>query len=318
MRVALNSLLASLLLTTIAAPSLAQYSEDTPWPPPRQSQYPQAPYPYGYAPQGAYQYPPRPYDPYQTRQYPYRYPPQPRYQYPPQPTNQAPYRYPARQAYQDQPPQAYGYAQPEPSRYQAPPVQSAPAPQYQPLPAAGAPPPADGVLLTPDQQGSKDIANAATAPLHDLNLTRQAIPPVLMAALADPYAAPPAFDCATLAAEVGDLTSAMGPDYDNQPPHHARGVTESGGLGLTLVHGAAASLLPYDGFFKTLTGATAHDHLVTRALAAGGARRAYLKGLGEDRQCGGASPRHQAVPAATVEDSPWWRPKYRSWWDQAG
>jgi hypothetical protein len=155
--------------------------------------------------------------------------------------------------------------------------------------------------------------------LHDLNLTRQAIPPVLMAALADPYAAPPTLDCASLTSAVDNLTEAMGPDYDNQPPQHAKGVTESGGLGLTLVHGAAASLLPYDGFIKTLSGATAHDHLVTRALAAGGARRAYLKGLGEDRQCGGvAAPRHQVVPAATVRDNNPWRPMYPSWWDRAG
>ena len=214
MRLPLNApgLLASLLLTVVAAPCLAQYSEDTPWPPPQQSQYPQPNNPYyGYPPQGPYQYPPRsgyPYPQQPRYQNPprpgYGYPRQPSYQYPPQPA----YRYPARQTYQDQAPSADGYAQPAPPRYQAPPAPAAPVagPQYQPAPAPSAPPPADGRLLTPDQQGSKDLTNAASAPLHDLNLTRQTIPPVLMAALADPYAAPPALDCATLASSIDALT----------------------------------------------------------------------------------------------------------------
>ena len=337
-----RGLLASLLLTAVAAPCLAQYSEDTPWPPPQQSQYPQPynPY-YGYPSQAygggsAYQYPqPRTY-PYPSQgSYPYapaspyyRYPQQqPAYQYRQPPV----YRYPARQIYQDQASPTGGYAQPAPQTYQAPPVQAAPAPPpyqpaptpappYQAAPIASAPPSStDGRLLTPDQQGSKDLTSAASAPLHDLNLTRQTIPPVLMAALADPYAAPPAYDCATLASSVDALTEAMGPDYDNPADQHGKGVADARGLGLTLVHGAAASLLPYDGFIKTLSGASAHDHLVMRALAAGGARRAYLKGLGEDRQCGGvASPRHQAVPAAAVKDNNPWRPQYPSWWDRAG
>jgi hypothetical protein len=117
---------------------------------------------------------------------------------------------------------------------------------------------------------------------------------------------------------VDGLTAALGPDYDNQPPPHTKGVTESGGLGLTLAHGAVASLLPYDGLLKTLTGASKHDELILRALAAGGARRAYLKGLGEDRKCSdSASPRHQLAPAAASYDDRW-RPKYPIWWDRAG
>jgi hypothetical protein len=170
----------------------------------------------------------------------------------------------------------------------------------------------------PSQEGSKDMTSAASAPLHDLNLSRQTIPPVLLAALADPYTSPPSLDCASLGSAVDELTQALGPDYDNRPPEHAKGVTERGGLGLTLMHGAAASLLPYDGFIKTLSGASKHDDLVIRALAAGGARRAYLKGLGEDRQCsGGAAPRHLITPAAAVYDGPT-RPKYPIWWDRAG
>ncbi|HXU99342.1 MAG TPA: hypothetical protein VG166_02465 [Caulobacteraceae bacterium] len=323
--------LAASLLAAIAAPCAAQYYEPA-WSPP----YPA----YGYAP---------------PRQ-PYRYPPDYRYARPyrnDRYENEGAYR-PARpwrdeQAYR--PAYGYGYQRPtSPAQYQprdwgsqdpystAPQVQPQaayqpqPQPAYQPRPQTAYQPRPDyrpqavdpatqdgqGRLLSPGQDGSKDLASAASAPLHDLNLTRQTIPPVLMAALADPYAAPPATDCPTLAAAVDELTVALGPDYDTPRPSQSKGVADSGGLGLALVHGAAASLLPYDGLVKHLTGASQHDEKIIRALAAGGARRAYLKGLGEDRHCAdGASPRHQIGPAAAREDDRW-RPKYPIWWDRAG
>ena len=312
-------------LTTAAAPCLAQSG---PYPPlswPGEEQY-QAPPSYPYRSPQPYWYAPA---------RPYRYSAPQSYSYSPQAYGYG-YGYGAPRAYQHPAERSYGYSTQQPYRYEAP-RQSAPRQwAYQPSPradtVASAPavwrqspepafqsqPSSDGALLMPNQQASKNVISAASAPLHDLNLSSRSIPPVLMAALADPYTAPPSLDCASLDAAVDELTQAIGPDYDNRPPEHAKGVAESGGLGLTLMHGAAASLLPYSGFIRTLSGAAQHDDLIIKALAAGGARRAYLKGLGQDRQCAGeASPHHPMAPAAAVYSGPT-RPKYPIWWDRAG
>src|SRR5258708_14092576 len=101
----------------------------------------------------------------------------------------------------------------------------------------GAPPPPH--LVTPSQEGSKSLTTAAEAPLHEMNLVGQKIPPVLLAALADPYAYPSPLTCDTLADAVDDLTVALGPDFDNLPPLDQKKVTQSGGLGLQLANSAS-------------------------------------------------------------------------------
>ncbi|HEV7157604.1 MAG TPA: hypothetical protein VGN38_04515 [Caulobacteraceae bacterium] len=171
----------------------------------------------------------------------------------------------------------------------------------------GAPPTTQ--LVTPGQEGSKSVTTAAEAPLHEMNLVGQKIPPVLLEAMADPYARLTPTNCRTLSAAIDDLTLALGPDFDTPPPG-SPGATESGGLGLKLMNSAAGSLLPFHGFIGYLTGANKRDEKVMRALAAGSARRAYLKGLGEARRCPEpASPRHLASAAPPIYDGPR-RPKY--------
>ncbi len=164
--------------------------------------------------------------------------------------------------------------------------------------------------MTPSQEGSKSLTTAAEAPLHEMNLVGQRIPPVLLIALADPYAYPSPLTCDTLADAVDNLTVALGPDFDNLPPSGRKKMTESGGLGLQLANSAAGSLLPFHGYIGYLTGSSKHDQLILNALNAGSARRAYLKGLGEAQRCAEpATPRHLAVAAPPVYDGPR-RPKY--------
>src|SRR5665213_1518971 len=69
------------------------------------------------------------------------------------------------------------------------------------------PPPAE--LQNSDRAASANMQNAAEAPLHDLNLVRQKIPPILLAALADPYARPTPATCRTLVAQVRALDDAL-------------------------------------------------------------------------------------------------------------
>jgi len=164
-----------------------------------------------------------------------------------------------------------------------------------------APPQAGGHLQTPGEAGSKTAFTAAEAPLHDLNVVRQKIPPVLLAAIADPYDVPVPLDCETLSQTVEVLTSVLGPDYDQPVPRKKKKITDSHGLALSLEHGAAEGLLPFHGYVSTLSGAAKHDELVIKAIGAGSARRAYLKGLGESRRCPApATARHYPVPPPPV------------------
>jgi hypothetical protein len=143
-----------------------------------------------------------------------------------------------------------------------------------------------------------------------MNLVHEHIPPVLLASLADPYAYPNPLTCENLTDSIGRLTVALGPDFDNPPPKKRRKVTGSGGLGLQLLNGAAGNLLPFHGYIGALSGSSKHDELIIRAIGAGAAQRAYLKGLGEARGCPEpASPRHHNPPAPPVYDGPR-RPKY--------
>jgi hypothetical protein len=132
-----------------------------------------------------------------------------------------------------------------------------------------------------------------------------------MTALADPYAYPRPLTCKTLAAAVDELTVALGPDFDVPTPPGKK-VYASGGAGLQLANGAAGSVFPYGsgGLVGMLSGASKRDAHILRALNAGIARRAYLKGLGEARRCPEpATPRHLANAAPPTYEGPH-EPKY--------
>ena len=163
------------------------------------------------------------------------------------------------------------------------------------------PPPAQ--LENPDRAGSANMQNAAEAPLHDLNLVRQKIPPILLAALADPYARPTPASCRVIAGQVRALTDALGGDFDDPYNPQSPSLTTQRGVALTLAHGAAESLLPFAGFVRTLSGAQKHDQLVVEVITAGSVRRGYLKGLGEAHRCAPpAVPSHLAYAAPPYQE----------------
>src|SRR6478752_8021147 len=80
-------------------------------------------------------------------------------------------------------------------------------------------PPPQKIQTTSDAN-KEGIAGAAQAPLRDMNLVRTKIPPVLLEAMADPYARPPGktISCDTLIMLVAPLDLALGEDVDRRPP----------------------------------------------------------------------------------------------------
>jgi hypothetical protein len=180
---------------------------------------------------------------------------------------------------------------------------AAAAPAFAQPAYAPTPQPSQPQLVNPDRSGSANVQNAAAAPLHDLNLVRQKIPPVLLMALADPYAPPRPATCRAIVAEVERLSEALGGDFDEGDNPQSPSLTTRRGMVLTVAHGAAEMLLPFAGFVKTLTGAQKHDQLVVEVITAGSVRRGYLKGLGEAHGCPyPAYPRHVAVEPPPVKE----------------
>ena len=166
--------------------------------------------------------------------------------------------------------------------------------QTQPPP----PPPPQSPIITPERAGMSNVPHAMSAPLHDLNLSRTEIPPILLTAMADPYKPPPSLSCRALVPQVRALTDALGADFDQPDTPQLAPMSKKGGrVGLALLHGAAESLLPYAGFVRTLTGAQKHDEFIVEAITAGSVRRGYLKGLADARGCRPpAAPDHTHHP----------------------
>jgi hypothetical protein len=159
-----------------------------------------------------------------------------------------------------------------------------------------------GLLLsacaTPDQGR---VVNAASSPLADLNIVHAEIPPVLLEAKQAPYAPAADSGCEALAAQVRALDVALGADLDApagaEPGLLERGSTVAGDEAVGALRGAAEGLIPYRSWVRRLTGAERYSRMVAAAIAAGGVRRAYLKGLGESRGCAApAAPRPASAP----------------------
>lgn len=140
----------------------------------------------------------------------------------------------------------------------------------------------DQTLRTGAQVSRDSLGGAVTAPLRDINLMREDIPPVLVKTLDDPYARPASLRCERLAARIADLDAVLGEDYGAQD--------QVGGEARPMLLGAVASavtdLVPMRGWIRKLSGADRHERQVREALTAGAVRRGFLKGLATARGCG--------------------------------
>lgn len=132
--------------------------------------------------------------------------------------------------------------------------------------------------------------DAATAPLEDLNLKQKSIPPVLARAVTDPYDLTGLTRCEPIAAEIGRLDAALGPDLDEAPPPDTRSkgkkVADAAyGAGVAGVRDTTRDVLPFRGWIRKLTGAAKHDKAIAKAVQSGSVRRGYLKGVGMRMNC---------------------------------
>src|SRR5688572_5883460 len=106
--------------------------------------------------------------------------------------------------------------------------------------AACAAPKKDSGISTAVSRTSEGLDDAAMAPLTDFNLRRTPIPAKLEAIIS-PYEALPRVTCATIAAEVNELTIILGPDSDAPPPPPASLNQRAGEGAADLALGGVAS-----------------------------------------------------------------------------
>lgn len=126
--------------------------------------------------------------------------------------------------------------------------------------------------------------------VSDLGLRNGKIPPVLEAAVADPYDMAGIRTCAQISTRVGELDAVLGPDRDI-PQDRAEKLSAG-----RVAQAAVGSFIPFRGIIREVSGANSHQRKINDAVEAGTARRAFLKGYGQARGC--AYPAREVTPAA--------------------
>lgn len=124
-----------------------------------------------------------------------------------------------------------------------------------------------------------DAGDVAMTPITDLNLAKDEIPSVLLAAQADPYASTGLKTCQHITAALAPLDAALGPDMDVVEDDNER--ISPGSVAKSVV----ASFIPFRGILRELSGAAEHQREFQAAIYAGAVRRGYLKGLGQQKGC---------------------------------
>jgi hypothetical protein len=133
------------------------------------------------------------------------------------------------------------------------------------------------------------ITGAVTQPLEDFNLLRDKIPAVLRRAQDQPYEHPQPASCEYIRSEVVLLDDALGPDTDVKDPAPSGRMAQGGAMigrqTVDAVRDLTTDWIPMRNWVRRLTGAQQHSSQVQKAINAGTARRAYLKGMASAQGC---------------------------------
>ncbi|PZU45529.1 MAG: hypothetical protein DI568_13635 [Sphingomonas sp.] len=124
--------------------------------------------------------------------------------------------------------------------------------------------------------------NIARQPMKDVGIMRENPPEVLKDAQRAPYSLAGIKNCRDFRRAVIELDNVLGPDVD--------AVDEKGdALPERLAEAGAKSivnsLIPFRGIVREATGAAEADRKFRMMVAAGMARRGFLKGVARERQC---------------------------------
>ena len=145
--------------------------------------------------------------------------------------------------------------------------------------------------VAPQNVRAEDVA---MSPLSDLNVRKKDVPPALEMAMARPYDLSGIKSCKGLTTAIMDLDVVLGDDIDVATGEKTDD-EKMGNCAGAIAKSVIGSFVPFRGVIRELSGANAQERQWDRALYAGAARRAFLKGMGEQRGC--AWPARSATPA---------------------
>lgn len=146
-------------------------------------------------------------------------------------------------------------------------------------------------LLTGCATSQQDKVGAiAATPFNDLNITDTTIPPMLAAAREAPYAVPSSEACETVWDQVLALDIVLGPDLDAPAMVGDTGklswaASTAGDAATGALQRTVEGAIPFRGWLRKLSGAERAAKENALAIAAGTARRAFLKGVAVTRGC---------------------------------
>ena len=123
-----------------------------------------------------------------------------------------------------------------------------------------------------------EAGKIASQPARDVGAAKTRIPAVLELAAENPYTLGGLSTCGAMAAKLGDLDRALGPDFDDGPKK---------GQSIAKVGGKAVvnSIIPFRGVVREISGAAAADRRLAAATDAGIAQRGFLRGVYQTRRC---------------------------------
>ncbi|MEO0439642.1 MAG: hypothetical protein AAF067_02080 [Pseudomonadota bacterium] len=127
------------------------------------------------------------------------------------------------------------------------------------------------------------MGDAVTQPAKDVNLKKVKIPPRLLEVQENPYDLAGMDACLSINAEIGELYPLLGPDV-NDPAEFSRAEKRERSVS-RVAGGILGGLIPFRGVVREITGANKAERQYLKALAAGNARRSFLKGYAQSRGC---------------------------------
>lgn len=146
-------------------------------------------------------------------------------------------------------------------------------------PALAADPDKPATPEKPVTQRDVSAVDVATTPVTDLNLKKDEIPALLLAAQERPYTLSGLSRCPQIAAAVSELNAVLGDDIDL--PQDSKRRVSTGRVAQSVV----GSLIPFRGVIREISGANQQERMFQAAIQAGFARRSFLKGYGTARGC---------------------------------
>lgn len=144
-------------------------------------------------------------------------------------------------------------------------------------------------------QETVTAGDVVTKPLSDLNIKKDAVPEILVSARAKPYDLTGMKRCPVIASAISNLDAVLGDDID-VARDDGNATINIGNLAKSVV----GSIIPFGGVIRELSGANAQQRMWQEAIYAGSVRRAFLKGVGQQRGCAYPARAATAKDAAAV------------------